>query len=210
MKEDKLIIFDWGGVIESHNSQEYNVTKATLDFFKSFGINMSDEAILKKYYECCNSDSVVNNKEELFNAIKKQFDLKCDLEEYTTKYNKYLSKVDYYQEVVNFAHSLKNKCQIGILSNLTPFDKKRLDDQVDLSKFDYVWLSFELNCRKPNPKIYDMVNKEIPISSKNILFIDDLEKNLEIPKIKGWHTCQGVGTELSKIKQYVEEFLKNK
>lgn len=209
MTKEKIVIFDWGGVIESHNSQEYCISKSTVDFFKSFGVNMDDNTIIEKFSDCCNNVNNLNDADELFNKLKSTFNIECTIEEFTNRYNQYVLKTHFYKDVVNYAHSLKDKCKIGILSNLTPFDKDRINYQVDLSKFDYVWLSFELNCTKPNPQIYDIVDKGLSLSSENILFIDDLEKNLEIPKMKGWNTCQAVGTELDKIKYYVEEFLKD-
>ena len=54
MKQNKLILFDWGGVIESHDDREYNCSKATIDFLKSFGVSLPDHQILEKYYDCCN------------------------------------------------------------------------------------------------------------------------------------------------------------
>lgn len=116
-------------------------------------------------------------------------------------------KVDFYKEVVEFIHSLKDKCYIGILSNLGYLDKKRINYQVDLNKFDYTWLSFELECRKPNPKIYEMVENECHLNSNHILLIDDTKENIEIAKKRGWNTCQAFGYELDKIKEFVLEFL---
>ena len=52
-------------------------------------------------------------------------------------------KVDYYKDVVEFEKSLKNKCYIGILSNLNIYDKDRIDKQLGLKDYDYVFLSFE-------------------------------------------------------------------
>jgi len=209
MKQEKLIIFDWGGVIESHNDQEYCIKKATIDFFKSFKLNMEDEQIYENFKYCCNNVQNHSDKEELFESLKNTFNLTCNIEEFVEKYNTIISRVEYYKDVVDYAHSLKDKCKIGILSNLTPFDKYRINNQVNLSKFDYVWLSFELNCRKPNEKIYNIVESFIDIPSDNILFIDDLARNLEIPKSRGWNTCQAFGFELDKIKESVDNFLKN-
>lgn len=207
MKQNKLIIFDWGGVIESHSEEEYCISKSTIDFFKSFGVSLDDNIIMEKYSDCCHNLENLNDSNELFNKLKNIFNLKCTIEEFTIRYNDYVLNTHFYKDVVNYAHSLKDRCKIAILSNLTPFDKTRINYQVELNKFDYVWLSFELNCRKPNPKIYDIVENDISISSENILFIDDLEKNLEIPKTKGWNICQATGKELDKIKSSVEKFL---
>lgn len=212
MKKEKIIIFDWGGVVESHDEKEYCIQRATIDFLKSYKINtdgLKDNELLAKYYECCNNLQSEGNYYELFNRIKKTFNIECTIEEFVKRYNQYTFKTKFYKNVVDYAHSLKSRCKIGILSNLTPFDKERIDYQLNLSKFDYVFLSYELNLLKPNPKIYDIVEKDISLPGENILFIDDTKKNLVVPKEMGWNTCQAVGTELDKIKQQVEEFLKD-
>ena len=43
-------------------------------------------------------------------------------------------------------------------------DKDRIDKQMNLSKFDYVWLSYELKYRKPEIEIYEIVEKTSGIS----------------------------------------------
>lgn len=86
-------------------------------------------------------------------------------------------------------------------------DIARLDKQVDLKVFDYVWLSCELKCSKPNEKVYKIVEKDCSISPNNILFIDDVQKNLEPAKERGWKTCNAYGYELNKIRNSVEKFI---
>ena len=78
---------------------------------------------------------------------------------------------------------------------------------VDLKVFDYVWLSCELKCSKPNEKVYKIVEKDCNISPNNILFIDDVQKNLEPAKERGWNTCNAYGYELDKIRNSVEKFI---
>ena len=73
--------------------------------------------------------------------------------------------------------------------------------------FDYVWLSCELKCSKPNEKVYKIVEKDCNISPNNILFIDDVQKNLEPAKERGWNTCNAYGYELDKIRNSVEKFI---
>ena len=52
-------------------------------------------------------------------------------------------------------------------------DYERLTKEVDLTKFDKVYLSFELGCRKPNKKIYDYVLQDLKCDVGDLLFIDD-------------------------------------
>lgn len=78
-----------------------------------------------------------------------------------------------------------------------------------LKKFDYTFLSYELNCRKPDEKIYEIVEKQSGFAPQIILLIDDTQENLKIPKRRGWSTCHANGHELEKIKESVELFLNN-
>ena len=131
-------------------------------------------------------------------------------EEFKRLYEEELSSVKYYKDVVEYAHSLKDKCKIAILSNLMSFDRKRIDSQFNLSKFDYIYLSFEIGLRKPDKKIYEYVLNDLKVLPENIMFIDDDTNNILMAKECGWNTCQAYGYELDKIKKNVEQFLKFK
>lgn len=128
-------------------------------------------------------------------------------EEFKKSYEEEMTSVKYYQDVVDYAHSLRSKCKIAILSNLMFSDKKRINDQYDLSKFDYVYLSFALEMKKPDKKIYEYVLNDLKTSPDKILFIDDETNNILMAKECGWNTCQAFGYELDKIKKSVDDFL---
>ena len=218
LNDEKIVILDWGGVVESHFQGENNCYSAKVDIINRLNEQTKKfdaTTICKKWIECdydqngrCISE--VNSREDIqkwFERIKLKFDLKCDYNEFYAVYKEESDKIKYYKEVVDFAHSLKNKCKIGILSNLADIDRERIDKHYDLSKFDYVWLSFDLKCKKPNQKIYDIVVNDCKLNPNNILFIDDKEDNLEIPKRMGWQILQATGHDLDKIKEKVYEFL---
>ena len=206
----KVVIFDWGGVIESHRKGEYSIDKAIINLIKHFNSTEDENTIIKRYYNQSVEDITYHiylENDRWFEKIKKEFNLKCNSEEFYDYYIKEFDKIEYYKDVVEFAHSLKDRCKIAILSNLGSLDKQRLDKQVDLKQFDYVWLSFELNCRKPKEKIYEIVEKDCKIEPKKILFIDDSEENIEVAKNRGWNTCLATGHELDKIKDSINNFL---
>lgn len=203
------------GVIESHREGEYNPNVAIINMMKRLNINGNHDELIYKYSLCNNDESGINNGtyneisdiNKWFYRIKNTFNIDCTFEEFCEIYNEELSKIHFYSEVVEFAHSLKEYCKIGILSNLMLLDKSRIDKQVNLSKFDYVWLSFEVGYIKPNKKMYEIVEQDSNIIPSNILFVDDLKENLEVAKQRGWNVCQAYGYELENIKKSVNEFL---
>ena len=208
--QSKIIIFDWGGVIESHKEGEYSINRAIINLIKHFNSEEDENTIEERYHvqsvEDITYDIYLEN-DKWFQKIKHEFNLKCTTEAYYDYYIKEFDKIEYYKDVVKYAHSLKDKCKIGILSNLGSLDKQRLDKQVDLKQFDYVWLSFELNCRKPREKIYEIVENDCKLESRNILFIDDSKENIQVAQKRGWNACLATGHELEKIKEKVDEFL---
>lgn len=213
-QNNKIVILDWGGVIESHRDGEYNIYVALSNIVKQFNSSMEEKELLNRYLYCNNELNIgVCNKtediEKWFYRLKNELDLNCNFQEFCKIYKRETSKVEYYQDVVLLAHNLKKYCNIGILSNLIFLDKTRLNEQVNLEKFDYVWLSFEIESRKPNEKIYKFVEQDCKILPNNILFIDDKKENCVAAKQRGWQVCQASGYEFDKIKDSIFKFIGN-
>lgn len=98
----------------------------------------------------------------------------------------FLKKSSINEKFLSFAKSLKNNGHlIGILSNLTP-ETSMCIDKNQLKDFDYHFYSNSLKMSKPNNEIYQHVCDHI--SSKNILFIDDKQENLNAAESFGIDT----------------------
>ena len=208
MKKNKLIIFDWGEIVESHY-ENFGTSQAFNELFKVLGYKNEDIDIFKSLHKYkLSSISSMEELEETYNEIKKEFDLEKDFAAFVDNYIKIMDKIYYYKDVVEFEHSLKDKCYIGILSNLVILDEERINKQLNLSMYDYVFLSYKFGLKKPNKDIYEEVMKNIEFKPEEILFIDDSEKNIETAKSMGWNTLIATGKELNKIKEKCYEFLK--
>ena len=210
----KVIIFDWGGVVESHENNLQDLKEAKIRMIKKLNSNLSDEEILAGWTDKTSTGILMGatndpeNIKDWVNLVQYNMGISISYDEFKRLYEEELSSLKYYKEVVDYAHSLKNRCKIAVLSNLMPFDKKRIDNQYDLDEFDYVYLSFEIGLKKPDKQIYEYVLNDLKIDANDILFIDDDIDNISIAKECGWNTCQAFGYELDKIKKSVEEFLK--
>ena len=204
MKKNKLILFDWGNIVEDKDSME----KGWNELFKKLGYKGTENVIpcIRKY-ELTGIDTI-EKLEEAYNKLKEELDLDKDFNSFLEDYEKVFDKTIYYKNVRDYEHSLKDKCYIGILSNLLIIDKKRINKQLDLSKYDYVFLSFELSTRKPYDEIYKKIMEQVPFDSKDILFIDDSKKNIEVAEKFGWNTLHCTGKELDLIKEKCKDFLK--
>ena len=204
----KLILFDWGNIVEAHTTG-YSCVKAWDDLFHECGYK-GNEVIFKqlgKYRLSC--IQTTDDFEKTFNLMKDEFNFNVSYKEFIDIYLSIFDKVDYYKDVRDYEISLKDRCYIGILSDLTVFDKVRLDKQVGLDNYDYVFLSFELGMKKPDMEIFNKVQSMLPFKKEDILFIDDRLDNIESANKMGWNTLQATGLELDKIKNTCEDFLNN-
>lgn len=213
--ENKIVIFDWGGIVESHKENENNYFKIIIEIIKTINPNINENETISLWKKC-NEDEKgksisickdIKDIEKWFKRVKNVFKLNCDLETFNKIYQKQFELVDCYKDMIELEYKTKKKCKIGILSNLMFLDKERLSRQLDLNKFDYVWLSFELGEAKPDNKIYETVENDCKIKPQNILFIDDTKENILTAKNRGWNVCNCYGYEIDKIKEAIEKFL---
>lgn len=161
---------------------------------------------LSKYH--LSSISTLSELEKIYDEIKNDFCLQGNFKDFISRYPDYLDNISYYQDVRDYEWSLKNRCYIGIFSNLTVLDKERLDKQLNLENFDYVFLSFEMGCQKPNLEIFEKIQEQLSFSKSDILLIDDSKDNVNAAKEFGWNAIQATGLELDKIMSACEEFIR--
>lgn len=68
-------------------------------------------------------------------------------------------------------------------------------------------MSYEINCKKPNERIFQIAEEQCHIAKQNILLIDDNLDNTEMAKKRGWNVCLATGLELDKMQKSVKQFL---
>ena len=214
---DKIVIFDWGGVIMHKHPVDNNDKQAIIRTIKSFNQDLSDDEAWSVYINTLiDENGIYISRQNDEQSIMKWIDrlnsvghFNTSVEDFSRKFIEEHLKVDYYKDLVEYIHSLKEKCKIAIFSDLIYCCYPVLDNQVDLSQFDYVWLSYLTHVRKNEETAFQIVEQDLQVSSSNIMFIDDTSVNIENAKKRGWNTCQAFGYELDKIKTSIEQFLSN-
>lgn len=91
--------------------------------------------------------------------------------------------------------------QICLLSNITA-DLK--DITLHITDDDKTFLSFELGLIKPDPRIYEIVLQKLNAKPEEVLFIDDLQKNINAAQALGIH---GIVYHRESIIQEVKQLL---
>lgn len=114
--EQKIVVFDWGGVVESHSSNENNCYIAKVNIInrlKEETKKMNPKKIIEMWIECDNDEngkcySEINAQDvtqKWFERIKVKLALECNYDTFYKVYQEESDKIQYYKNVVDFAHS---------------------------------------------------------------------------------------------------------
>lgn len=212
---EKIIIFDWGGVILKEYPEHYCDRDAIISTIKKFNNNLSDEEAYQLYLDTLKdeADNIISiyddyeNKYKWYERINDKGNLNTTYEEFVNTFINNYKKIDKYEEVVNYIYSLKDKVKLGLFSDLIFTCFEALNKHIDLNIFDYVFLSYIEGITKSNIEAFINVESKLEIDVNNILFIDNNETNINNAKERGWNTCLAYGYELDKIKENINKFL---
>ena len=209
MKKKKLILFDWGHVIQNGSSNTCTVEYAREMVCKDMSpINHSK---FMKIFDSNDFWTLNNNKFKAFitNSLIQSGSTK-NYDDFVESYFKQNGKIPYFKDTTKLIENIQNmnNCYIGILSNISELDIVQLKEHLNLNKFDYLFLSANTGIQKPNNMAYVNVEKKVKMPANNILFIDDNPENIKVANNRGWKTCLATGNNINKIKNEITSFLK--
>ncbi len=99
------------------------------------------------------------------------------IEEYKKIYKD--AKNGLFKETVDVIENLKKDGKkVCLLSNLRKIDFDWFKTIYDVSKFDELFLSYEMHMNKPDKRIYETVIEKLKISPYQIYFFDDNSENI--------------------------------
>lgn len=85
-------------------------------------------------------------------------------------------------------NALKKRVKIFALTNTNETHLRyAVSTYPFLAHFERVFSSHEIGARKPEPEIYQFVEKALGIEGTGLLFIDDREENVLGARALGWH-----------------------
>ncbi|KKP55793.1 hypothetical protein A2121_02860 [Candidatus Nomurabacteria bacterium GWB1_40_6] len=169
----KAIAFDYGGVIEV---TEWDVIQKIAN---SLGVTKEDW--FKVYYSFGylwningdNGGEVHTAVAKKLNASEAQISQMQKLREEDRK----TRKINL--ELIKIIKDLKNKnYKVCILSNNSIALRQKLIDKNLIDLFDEIVISGEVGYQKPQPEIFEILLKNLEISSNELVFIDDSKQSL--------------------------------
>jgi FMN phosphatase YigB (HAD superfamily) len=96
-----------------------------------------------------------------------------------------------------FAGVRARRLKAGILSNSGPGAREAEACWGFEAVTDDIVYSHEVGLAKPDPAIYELTASRLGVAGEEIVFLDDVEVNVEGARRAGWHAVQHVDTERS-------------
>ncbi|WP_037319971.1 HAD family phosphatase [Salegentibacter sp. Hel_I_6] len=179
----KTIIFDFGDVFinldkpatmrEMNKYEIEELSESLLNINQQYEKGLISSAEFVKSYQSEHSQLEPEHFKNSWNAIL------IDFPEYRYQFLKKISEEKNYQLIL-----LSNTNEIHIdwvKENVSFFEDFK-------ACFDAFYLSHEINFRKPDAEIYELVLKQHGLKPQECLFIDDTKENTEAAENLGFHT----------------------
>jgi putative hydrolase of the HAD superfamily len=181
----EAIIFDLGDVFLNLNHQ------ASVDAFKKLGLKVwtDDLKVAAILFETGKIDEM-----QFMETIQKHIP-NIDLLEIREAWNAIIG--DFPLERLEFLEKLRNKYDIFLLSNTNPTHIDKFEHRVGLTfarefyaHFNKIYFSYEINVRKPDEAVFNLIIKQNNLNPKKTLFVDDTLEHIETAKSLGINTWQ--------------------
>ena len=175
----EVILFDLGNVIlpfDHHQMGEkllqFSLKKETEDPKKIFAYLFDLHTGAVNLYETGKMSSL-----EFFQSLKDFFHLQISFGEFATIWNDIFTENEDVSEIVR---SLRGKKKLGLVSNTNSLHFDYIASRFPVVRaFDRWILSHEVGFKKPSPEIYQRAIEWASVGPPNILFIDDMQRNVE-------------------------------
>lgn len=186
MSKISFVYFDVGGVA----IQDFSDSPKWDQMMKDMGLDQYDRSIV---------DAIYNQYEDEICLGKRHVDTLTPI--YIEKFNLvlpadfsmqayFIDHFDANKGIWSIAESLKQAAKVGLLTDQYPgmlqeVMRRKLLPPLD---WDQVIDSSVEGVRKPMPEIYELARSRTGLPAEEILFIDNRQKNLDVPKSMGWQT----------------------
>lgn len=213
----KLIVFDWGGVIEYHGPKDCCFLQAirrlmtlqgfyptSIDAVENFISTMHRSGILIKHTDA----ELTSLVKQIYKTLGRTW-YDGAAQDFRRAYTTAFECMPYVLGAVDMAKAgvRMGNVKLGILSDLAAWDISRLDRQVEPSQFDYTWFSFKTGRTKKDEVTYNVVEREAGVLPQNILYFDNNAGNIQRAQQRGWQAHLVTCNQVKLMQTLITEFL---
>ena len=177
MIDERVILFDLGRVLIDF---DHNIAVHKIKRFCS----LNEKAIYNLFFDSGSTDKFEKgtiSPLEFFQEVKTMLKANIVYEEFLPIWNEIFTPHPGSLEVIE---SLKDNYRLYMVSNINELHFKYLEEKFGnyFKYFSYIFLSYEMGLRKPDPKIYKSIIEYIKLPAQNIIYTDDRPELIEAAK----------------------------
>lgn len=202
------LIFDWGNVLIDVTMTDFK------EACQEAGIKFTDEEVNSTHKAVFFLDFELGKitEKDFRNEIRKRSVSPLKDNEIDLIWNRMLGSIP--EKKLNFLFKIKNQYKLYLLSNTNSihwntFSKSffKYKDYNLLDSFSGFYLSYQQQCAKPDPGIFEKAIRESKIDINETLFIDDSKKNCETAQTLGMKVLNYLPTDdlESRIMEEIEK-----
>lgn len=183
----KFVYFDVGGVV----IHDFSKTNKWEVMRRDIGVTKKNETSFIKFWNesegKCSIDYAVDN---LLPIFTQKFNL--TFPEGYSMLEDFANRIEQNTSIWPLIQSIHKTMRVGLLTNMYVgmFSKIEEKNLLPHENWDVIVDSSKVGYRKPQKEIYKIAQEKAKVKNEEILFVDNLLENLEIPKRLGWKTFQ--------------------
>lgn len=189
----KLFLFDLGNVLAKplDNYDLYSKLNCKISYEEFEKYWLGNDLIIKSHMGLISDEVSIK---ELLKYCKSNL----SIEDFYNIYNNLDSSL--FLDTLEIINNLKRKgYKVGLLSNLRLMDYNRYKEKIEKLNFDYIFLSYKMNCIKPDYKMFKKVIYECNCEPSNIVFFDDNDENVISANNNGINCYKVTGYDIKKV-----------
>ena len=180
-----FVYFDVGGVLV----KDFSGNDKWIKLLHDLGVQEKDYEKMVNFYDKHNDEFCSGRDVDTFiPEIAEKFGLKIPAE-YSLNQD-FVDRFEVNKDIWPIVTFLKEKCRIGLLTNMYPGMLQLIENRKLLPKVEWdvtIDSSIEKVC-KPYKEIYEIAERESGVDKKEILFIENTQKNVKAAEDFGWQT----------------------
>lgn len=177
----KVIVFDLNGVLV-----DWDGISPLISLAKG---NLSEEQARCFYLESPwvkKFDMGLCPKNDFASGVVDELELEISPEEFLEQFITWHGSI--FPGTSKLLESLRDRFSLACLSNNNKLHWHSLTKKTDLAeKFDHIFLSFEMKLMKPAKEAFEHIIHITGYFAKDILFLDDNQKNVSVARDLGFH-----------------------
>ncbi len=200
----KLVLFDWGNVLMNAEYGDYTIQDVNNDLADAVGVS---ENTIRKMMQSSGFWTLSGRE---FNSFLAEFMPVSKTVTFRECWREFMGRLPWFDEMLETVSLISRNAgdlvDIGILSTCSELDSRLIREKVE-PYVRFFFFSFSMGVKKPDSRVYPLVENVLGVQGKDILYFDDLRSSTNAALKHGWNAVCVDGRMADFVRERTESFL---